>query len=249
GIAIFFALADPVYIGGVSSDRILAFAPRGARALAVAFVRTPWPSLALVVLAAALEIGLASRRRRIADGLLRPWRSTWRTAAAAGIALVVVSLVASLFVRYPSLPLVPIPNPYPVTEYVSRALDVLLTGLRLRGTGFLTFSSFGRGFGCLDTIPPEPLLVGLVLALAASGIALLLRLRAADDPRPPAFLLAFVAGAIASVVLYGVAIHGLPMNLTGRYMASWHVAVAALAGSGAAIAGRGPTADVASRVP
>jgi hypothetical protein len=38
------------------------------------------------------------------------------------------------------------------------------------------------------------------------------------------------------------------MNLTGRYMASWHVAVAALVGSGAALAGRG-AASAASRVP
>jgi hypothetical protein len=249
GIVIFFALADPAYVGGVSSDRILDIAPRAVGTLAVAFVRSPWPALALVVLASLAEVSLAGRRRRLAEGLARPWRRAWRAAAIAGVALVVASLVASLFLRYPSLPLVPIPNPYPAAEYVGRAVDTLATALRLRDTDFLTFSSFWGGFGWLDTIPPEPLLLGLVLGLAAALVALLLHLRAADDPRPPAFLLAFALGALASVVLYGVAIHRLPMNLTGRYMASWHVAVAAVVGSGAALAGRGPISDAASRVP
>jgi hypothetical protein len=236
GTALFFGIADPVYVGGVSSDRIVDIAPRGLGALAVALVRSPWPALVLVGAAAALEIGLGPWRRPLASVLGPAWQVTWRAAAGAGIVFVLLSLVGSLVVRYPSLPLVPIPNPYPVLEYVGRAVATLMTALRLRDPDFLTFSSFWAGFGWSDTIPPPPFLVGLVVALAAGAVSLLLYLRRVNDPRPPAFLLAFVTGAAASLVLYAVAIHRLPMNMTGRYLASWHVAVAALVGSAAALA-------------
>jgi hypothetical protein len=236
GTALFFGIADPVYVGGVSSDRIVDIAPKGLGALAVALVRSPWPALVLVGAAAALEIGLGPWRRPLASVLGPVWQVTWRAAAGAGIVFVLLSLVGSLVVRYPSLPLVPIPNPYPVLEYVGRAVATLMTALRLRDPDFLTFSSFWAGFGWSDTIPPPPFLVGLVVALAAGAISLLLYLRRVNDPRPPAFLLAFVTGAAASLVLYAVAIHRLPMNMTGRYLASWHVAVAALVGSAAALA-------------
>ncbi len=235
GVAAFFLLADPVYVGGVSSDRIVAIAPHGLGAVAVGLVRSPLPALALLILAAVLEAGLSPWRTRFALRIAGGWRRAWRAAALVATSLVGLSLLGSLLLRYPSLPLVPIPNPYPTAEYVGRAAAALLTALRLREPDFLTFSSFWGGFGWLDTIPPAPFLVGLSIALAAAVVGLLLHLRRADDPRPPAFLLALGAGAAASVVLYGIAIHRLPMNMTGRYMASWHIALAAVAGSAAAL--------------
>jgi hypothetical protein len=250
GVALFFGLADPVYVGGVGSDRIVAIAPKGLGTLAVALVHSPWPALALLVASAGLEAAFGPARRRIAGGVAPLWNRTWRTAAGACVLLVFLSLAASLVLRYPSLPLVAIPNPYPAGEYARRALATLLTALRLRDPDFLTFSSFWAGFGWLDTIPPEPFLVLLAVGLAAAVVSLLLHLRRRDDPRPPAFLFAFAAGAVASVVLYAIVIHRLPMNMTGRYMASWHIAVAALVGTAAALAaGRSlpPTTAVVPR--
>jgi hypothetical protein len=131
---------------------------------------------------------------------------------------------------------VPIPNPYPAAEYVRRALTAFATVFRLRDPEFLTFSSFWAGFGWNDTIPPAPFLIGFVVALAAAVVSLLLYFRRRDEPRPPAFLAAFVTGGFASLLLYAIAIHRLPMNMTGRYLAAWHLAMAALAGSAAALA-------------
>jgi hypothetical protein len=236
GTALFFVLADPVYVGGVSSDRIVAIAPKGFGTLVVALVRSPWPALVLLGAAAVVEIVLGPWRRRLAPGLAPVWRSTWRAAAAAGVVFVLLSLAGSLVVHYPSLPFVPIPNPYPAAEYMRRALTTFATVFRLRDPDFLTFSSFWAGFGWNDTIPPAPFLIGLAAALAAAVVSLLLYFRRRDEPRPPAFLAAFVTGVFASLVLYAIAIHRLPMNMTGRYLAGWHLAVAALAGSAAALA-------------
>lgn len=240
GLAVFFTLADDAYVGGVSSDRIAAIAPRGLGALAILVVRSPLPALALLVSSAVLEVRLTPLRPRLARRLAAAWRRAWRTGALVVAVLVGLSLLASLVVRYPSLPLVPIPNPYPRAEYAARALAVMVTELRLSEPDFLTFSSFWGGFGWSDTIPPRLFLTGLVLVLATALVGLLLYLRRCDDSRPPAFLLAFALGAAASVVLYALAIHRLPMNLTGRYMVGWHVAFAAVAGSLPALADDGP---------
>ena len=132
GVSVFFGLADAVYVGGVSSDRIVAIAPKGFGTFAVALVRSPWPALVLLGAAAALEIGLGPWRRRLASALAPVWQSAWRAAAGAGIGLVFLSLAGSLVLRYPSLPLVPIPNPYPGPEYVGRAVATFATALRLR---------------------------------------------------------------------------------------------------------------------
>jgi hypothetical protein len=151
-------------------------------------------------------------------------------------ALVALSFVVSLIVRYPELPGVPIPNPYSAREYLGMVLAAGLTTFRLTPPDYLTWSSFWAAFGWLHFLAPRPLLSALLLLNGLCLIALLVQLARGGQGRRLLWLLAIGLGALASLALYALVLQRLPMNVNGRYLAGWHLILAAVVWSAPAIA-------------
>jgi hypothetical protein len=105
----------------------------------------------------------------------------------------------------------------------------MLTSFRMTPPDFLLVSLFWGGFGWFDAVPSPALLTGLSVATGVSSIGLLLWLARQPDLRRAMWLLTLGMGWIAALVLYALAIHAVRvMNVTGRYMAGWHLSVLAV---------------------
>lgn len=194
----------------------------------------------LVLLGAALlgaaEVLLSSARHRAGRMLERRAPGAARGTALVLAALVALSLLASLFVRYPELPGVPIPNPYSAREYLGMVLAAGLTTFRLTPPDYLTWSSFWAAFGWLHFLPPRPFLSAYLLLNGLCLIALLVQLARGGHGRRLLWLLAIGLGAFASLAVYALVLQRLPMNVNGRYLAGWHLILAAVVWSAPALA-------------
>ena len=190
------------------------------------------------VLLCALEVLLTGLRRWLVQRLSGRAPGMTRGVARVLAALVVLSFLLSLFVRYPELPEVPIPNPYSAWEYLSMVLTTVATTFRVTPPDYLTWSSFWAGFGWLHFLPPTPFLSALLLLNGLCLLALLLHLARTGDGRRLLWLLAIGLGATGSLALYALLLQRLPMNVNGRYMVGWHLSLAAVIWSAPALAGR-----------
>ena len=156
--------------------------------------------------------------------------------------LVALSLAASLYVDYPSLRPIVVPNPLSAREYVTEVVAAMLTSFRMTPPDFLLVSLFWGGFGWFDAVPSPVLLTGLSVATGVSSIGLAPVAGTQPDLRRATWLLTLGVGWIAALVLYALAIHAVRvMNVTGRYMAGWHLCVLAVLWAWPALAGGPPT--------
>jgi hypothetical protein len=189
------------------------------------------------VLLGALEVRLAGLRRRLEQRLAGGASGLTGRVARVLAALVALSFLLSLFVPYPQLPEVPIPNPYSAWEYLRMVLATGATTFRVT-PDYLTWSSFWAAFGWLHFLPPTPFLSALLLLNGLCLVALLLHLARTGDGRRLLWLLAIGLGATGSLALYALVLQRLPMNVNGRYLVGWHLSLAAVIWSAPALAGR-----------
>jgi hypothetical protein len=190
------------------------------------------------VLMCTLEVRLTGLRRRLGQWLSGCAPGMTRGVARVLAALVVLSFLLSLFVPYPRLPEVAIPNPYSAREYVSMVLATGATTFRVTPPDYLTWSSFWAAFGWLHFLPPAPFLSALLLLNGLCLLALLLHLARTGDGRRLLWLLAIGLGATGSLALYALVLQRLPMNVNGRYMVGWHLSLATVLWSAPALARR-----------
>ncbi len=204
------------------------FVPAALRPL-VEWRGAPLLGVGVLALAALLEVALGPQRPRAAAFLRAPVAVLARWGALALAAWVVLSLLGSLFLPYPQLPLEP---RHPLTTN-ERLLDVLATMgtlFRLRDPNFLLSTSFWVGFGWLDAIP-GPLFQALLVALTAvPTVGLLLALSRPPQVRRFLWLVALGLGGVASLVLYTLVTQELPMALQGRYLIGWYLVFLTVAG-------------------
>ena len=203
-------------------------APLGTGRLQDWLMGRPWLLLALLPPVVALDVSLGGVRQAVIArlrGNAPPMAAAVATAAGGAI---VLSLLGSLFVTYPNLPDVPVPNTYTAGQYARQALVTGLTVFRLTEPDFHMFSSFWATFGWLDTVLPLACLTSLTLANAACTVGLLLHLARGRDFRRLAVLGALTVGWTLSLLTYALSIHTLPMNLSGRYLIGWHLSLAAV---------------------
>ena len=206
------------------------FVPRPLRPLWDSQGRAALAVLLALALASGLEAGLARWRERAAARLAPSLRRPAGWAASAVGAGVVLSLVGSLVLRYPQLPLEP-RHPMSVGERVAAVLATMATLFRLTDMNFLLATTFWVGFGWLDAIPGPAFQALLVALTAAATVGLLRALARPPQLRRLIWLLALVSGGVLALVLYTVVTQDLPMALQGRYLIGWYLVFLTLAGS------------------
>ena len=184
GAAVFFVLLDDAYrsMTELYAHLFARFIPSGLRSVGQWLLDRPAAAAGLVALGLALEIAAGPLRARVATRLERRSRQLVRWTALGLVALVLVSLAASLLVPYPQLPL---EEPYPMTaaERVVAVLGTMATMFRLVDPNFLLSSTFWVGFGWLDTMPGSPFQALLVLLVGLALCALLLRIARRGEGR------------------------------------------------------------------
>jgi hypothetical protein len=206
-------------------------APGALKTLVFWLTGQPLVPLAVAAFGILGETMLEGPRRRLASSLAPPRGRVLFVGARALAAAVVLSLLASLLVSFPLLEPVAMPNTTPLARYAGEALLAAATSFRLTEPDYWFFSSFFGGFGWQDTLPPAWFLTGLVLLLALGLVALLAELARRRDLRRAGWLAVMGAGWAASLVVYALAIHGLPMNINGRYLIGWYLSVLLVIGS------------------
>ena len=216
------------------------FVPEDLMPAVVWLLESPVAVAGLLASAAALEMSL-SRLRPAANRLARPTARVVRWGALAVAGLVVLSLLGSLLLPYPHLPLEP---RYPLTagERVVMVLTTMATMFRLQDPNFLLFTSFWAGFGWLDTIPPALFLALLALLTAVALVGLLVHLAREPQVRRLLWLVALGVGSTLSLILYTLSTQNLPMALQGRYLIGWYLVILGVIGSGVALVDR-PSAE------
>jgi hypothetical protein len=201
----------------------------------VCLLEFPLAAAGLVASAGALEVALSHVRRSVANRLAGPAAIVMRGGAMLLAGVVVLSLLGSLVVPYPHLPLEP-RHALTVGERVVMVLTTTATMFRLQDPNFLLFTSFWAGFGWLDTIPPAWFLSVLALLTGVALVGLLLYLAREPQVRRLLWLGALGVGATASLVLYTVSTQNVAMALQGRYLIGWYLVVLGLIGSWLALA-------------
>jgi hypothetical protein len=226
GLGVYGFLLNDAYVQMVKNWS--QFVPRAVRPLAEVQVGAP-ALVFLFVAVAVVDAGLERWRARVAAALAPRLRVATRRMAAMLSAGVVVSLVGSLFLRYPHLPLEP-RHAMSVGERVTAVLATMATAFRLRDPNFLLATTFWVGFGWLDAIPGPILQALLILLAAASTVGLLNALSRPPQLRRLFWLLALAGGGLLALVLYTVVTQGLPMALQGRYLIGWYLVFLTVAG-------------------
>jgi hypothetical protein len=232
GAAVFPLVLDDSYrrmTEGYASN-YTGFLPPGLRDLGAWLLAHPFAAALLAPgAAAALETAIAPLRARLVARFAEVLRRVAARTASALALLVVVSLVGSLFVGYPQLPLEPTHVLTP-GERVGLVLATMATMFRLTEPNFLLASTFWVGFGWLDTMPGSTF-QGLVVALAGIAVAALLRhVGRRRQLRRFVWLLSIAAGGAAALVLYTLSTQGLVTALHGRYLIGWYLAVLGVIG-------------------
>jgi len=145
-------------------------------------------------------------------------------------AAVVVQALWSLVGTLPQLDLLTA-TPLALTDYVRHAVLTLLTSVRLTGFDHLTFVSLWGGFGWLDALLPQPILVAVVTLLLSSVLAMAHAAVTGRERTQQAWLLVFTAGALLSAVTYATAAGLMHRNLHGRYLLPLAVPVTIVIGA------------------
>jgi hypothetical protein len=234
GTTLFYVLRDDSFFQMAS--KYGRDAPATLQALVFWVTAQPLFPSVVCVLGILGETSLARLRGRLAPRLAPSLGRFVSIGARALGAAVVLSLLASLLVSYPLLQRASFPNTTPLARYAGEALLAAATSFRLTEPDYWFFSSFFGGFGWQDTLPPVWFLTDLVLLCALALVALLFELARTRALRRAAWLALMATGWAASLVAYALAIHGLPMNINGRYLIGWYLSVLLVLGSWPALA-------------
>jgi hypothetical protein len=217
GLLLLALAASDQYTGGLFAADAPAMAPWFKSAAELVRTRAWW--LAGVLPAGiALELVLRALRLRTSTWLRGTRASILRmTTAAVALALVAVA-AASLAIDLPRTDYFdPAARP-PLSRYAGQAVATLLTSVRLRQPDVLTSSSFWGGFGWLDILLPDALIVGLIAAAGCLAVWLLAAIRRSRDERRAAWLAFLALGWLASFTATTVASYFSNRSLHGRYL-------------------------------
>lgn len=178
-----------------------------------------------VLMAGAAVAGIVSLEWLCATLRLRWGRQVRHTvtrmigpACRVGIAVVVGTVVASIFVRLPHLASARGAEPPTATIYVLQTLATVATPFRLRDPDFLLSTTFWGAFGWVDTLLPEFVLALLSVATAAATVMVLQRLSVTRDVRRFVWLTTIAIGFLATLSTYAVAVYWTVPDLHGRYL-------------------------------
>lgn len=232
GASVFYLLRDEAY-GMMTETYVIyftGFVPAALRSLVLWALRNPLALAGLAFAGALLERRAAGLRARLELGYDARVRALASRVAATLAILVVVSLVASLVVRYPQVPLEP-RVPLTASERLAAVLATALTTFRLQAPDFLLASSFWVGFGWLDTMPGAAFQALLVALTGGSLAALLAAVASRRQVRRLLWLLAAFVGALASLAVYTLSTQDRVTALQGRYLIGWYLCLLALCGS------------------
>lgn len=197
----------------------------------------PWYLATLGAIAFALELSAVRVRGWIPERITAKTGTAARWACFAGAALVVLSFAGSLFLTYPHLQLLEVPDPPSLEEYLRNVLQTAVSSFRTGDLDFLLSSSFWAGFGWLDTVPDSIFLAVLTGGVGLSLIALLAHVGRQRDTRRVAWLAIVGIGWVVTLATYAIATYEMHRNLHGRYLIGVYLVVLAVVFSGLALAG------------
>jgi len=208
----------------------------------------PLATAGLILAAAGLELALRRPRAWVGERCAGVARTLLRPAARALVVFLCLSLLGSLFLSYPVLPLAP-PLPLTPPQRLGMALGSMATMFRLSGPDFLLSSSFWVGFGWLDTMPGPGFQAMLLLLVALALAALVLRIARRQELRRFAWLVILGTGATAALVLYTLGTQATPIALSGRYLIGWYLPVLGVIGSVLAFGPPSSAGEASGRTP
>jgi hypothetical protein len=195
--------------------------------------------LALPLALALVGLGLdwlRSRLRRTTTG--RSGRFS-RLAAGAGVVLLLLGCVATAWIEPPQLESLTRASPSgwsaqlvagapTLEQYVKNVMLSMATMFRFGRPDFYTFSSFWGGFGWLDTILPDELLLCFSFLVLAGLVTLLLWIARQRSVTLLGWLLTLGVGWAVSLAAYAAVCHYVPVNLHGRYLIGWWLTLLAV---------------------
>jgi len=238
GLAMFAVLSTPDFRAGLWPGDAGQM-PDWFRSAAELFRSRPWYVAAVIPIGLGIEIAAAWIRRRIPE----PGRRTFgavKLACALAVAAVLISLLLSAFVPFPSLNAVEVTPPGSVVAYATEVVRVAVSGIRINHHDWLLSASFWGGFGWLDTVPGDGFVSVLVLLTAVALAALLVEIARSGDARRSLWLAVLGGGWILTLVLYAVASYYLHRNVHGRYLVGLYLSILAVCGSALALWPRSP---------
>ncbi len=223
GVSLLFVLVEKLQLSAMlaslpassvgAAQRWFGWSAQHAWALVALALAVPLCELAFWGLRSGVSCAVASRRSR--------------TSAIGMVALavaVVLSLLGSLLVPFPHVPMIQVPahevfiaNPPSATAYTRQVVITAFTVFRLKEPDLFLYTSFFGGFGWFDTVPPATFLTGLAVLIGTSLVVLTLYLASTADLRRVLWLLTLFAGCGVSLVLYALSCYAVPVNLHGRY--------------------------------
>jgi hypothetical protein len=195
---------------------------RGRGALALAIV-------CACAVAAGLDIALGRLRMRRTAGSSGAARAV--AALARAVALFILgSLILSVFIPFPTVPITPWWDKAPATlPYVGRVLAVLATGARLRNPDLLTSTTFWTGLGWQDVPMPAALTVGLPAVTVLSAAVTLWILARDRQVRQLVLLGIFGAACALAAAAYAWTVLTTNADINGRYLCGLYMAGIAVA--------------------
>jgi len=250
GAALFFLLQDAGYRAMTDnwSRHFTRSLPPWLRETGEWLRARPAAVAGLIAAGATLEIVLGRPRMWLAARLEAGARPLVPRAAFILIVPVVLSVLGSVFVSYPQLPLVSARR-LSAPERVVAVLSTMATLFRVVEHNFLLHSSFWVGFGWLDTMPGPALQSLLVLLVALALVALLRSIALRRELRRLIWLLVIGAGAVASLILYTLSTQMVPLAMGGRYLIGWYLAVLAVVGTVLTLDWRPPRPETVDLTP
>jgi hypothetical protein len=191
-----------------------------------------------IPLTAGIGVELAGRalRLRARTWLRRPRAAAVRVVPAAIAVALVLIAAASLAIDLPMTHYFdPLERP-PLGAYVGEAFATLLTSVRLRHPDLLLSTFFWGGFGWLDAILPQSIVIGLLAGGGTLALGLLAAIRRSGDERRAVWLAWLGAGWLTAFALTAVASYYLNRNLHGRYLIGVYLTCVAVVATAPAIA-------------
>jgi len=226
GLAVFDWLSVPAFRNGLWPGDASGV-PEQFKAVAELLRIHPWWITVVAPIGFVIELATRTIRRRLAaPGRFVSGSLRWLCYGVAGAIL--VSLIVSIFVPYPTLQTLEVAPEASVRAYVGRVLVVALSGMRLRHHDLLLSASFWEGFGWVDTLPGDGFVSVLVLLSAIAAACLLVFIGRTGQHRRAIWLALLGVAWVGAIALYAVSSYYLHRNLLGRYLVGFYVSSVAV---------------------
>jgi uncharacterized protein (DUF486 family) len=191
----------------------------------------------VVVFAAVVGLAGVTVERWSSRWPSREWMRWIVLPAVAAMALWIAGTsVASLWMPMPRLLPLEIAPAASASEYTRTVLTAIFTAGRLAEPDLLSWSSFFGGFGWLDTILPNSVIVFLTATLAALAVALLSFILATRSTRLGSAVLVSSLSIVGALIVYAVTSYGLVRDVHGRYLMGPYICGVVLFASAPAVA-------------